>query len=214
MKTDALIAVLATEAAPVDVRRAQHAFDARLAAGAVLVLLAAVLVFGVRRDLAHAASLPMFWVKLLAPAAVAMAAWVALRRLGHPGMQVGRTPPMAMVAPVALLWILGAGVLLSATPGDRLALLLGRSSAACALGIALLSVPAFWLALQACRQLAPTRLRIAGATAGLFAGAVAASAYGLHCDEMAAPFVALWYVLGLAIPALAGAFLGRRLLHW
>lgn len=213
MKTDALIAALAAEAAPVDARRAERGFDARLAAGAVLVLLAALLAFGVQRDLAHAATLPMFWVKVLAPAAIAIAAWLALRRLGHPGMRLGRTPVAALV-PVALLWMLAAGVLLSAAPGERLSLLLGRSSPACALGIAVLSLPAFWLALQACRQLAPTRLGLAGGAAGLFAGAVAASAYGLHCDEMGAPFVAIWYVLGIAIPAAVGACLGRRLLRW
>jgi hypothetical protein len=31
---------------------------------------------------------------------------------------------------------------------------------------------------------------------------------------MTLPFVAVWYVLGMAIPAALGALLGRRWLHW
>jgi hypothetical protein len=31
---------------------------------------------------------------------------------------------------------------------------------------------------------------------------------------MAAPFLAIWYVLGMAIPAGIGAIVGARLLRW
>lgn len=36
----------------------------------------------------------------------------------------------------------------------------------------------------------------------------------LHCTEMQAPFLAVWYVLGILIPTGAGALLGSRLLRW
>jgi hypothetical protein len=39
-------------------------------------------------------------------------------------------------------------------------------------------------------------------------------AYALYCPEMAAPFVAIWYLLGMLIPAAAGAVLGPLLLRW
>ena len=64
------------------------------------------------------------------------------------------------------------------------------------------------------KELAPTRLRLAGATAGLAAGSAAALVYCLHCPELAAPFVGFWYVLGMLIPAAAGALIGPRLLRW
>jgi len=64
------------------------------------------------------------------------------------------------------------------------------------------------------RNLAPTRLPAAGAAAGALAGGIAAAAYALHCDEMALPFVALWYVLGMAIPAVLGAVLAPPWLRW
>jgi hypothetical protein len=36
----------------------------------------------------------------------------------------------------------------------------------------------------------------------------------LHCPELGAPFIAVWYVIGMFIPALAGALLGPRVLRW
>ena len=37
------------------------------------------------------------------------------------------------------------------------------------------------------------------------AGALATLVYVLHCPESAAPFLAVWYVLGIALPTLLGA---------
>jgi hypothetical protein len=38
--------------------------------------------------------------------------------------------------------------------------------------------------------------------------------YALHCPEVEAPFLAVWYVGGMALPVLAGAALAHRLLRW
>jgi hypothetical protein len=62
--------------------------------------------------------------------------------------------------------------------------------------------------------MAPTRLRLAGAAAGFAAGAVGALVYSVHCPELAAPFLGVWYLLGILIPTAVGALLGPRLLHW
>jgi len=43
---------------------------------------------------------------------------------------------------------------------------------------------------------------------------VGALAYSLHCPELAAPFLGIWYVLGILIPTAFGAWAGPRLLHW
>jgi hypothetical protein len=50
--------------------------------------------------------------------------------------------------------------------------------------------------------------------AGALAGAIAAAAYALHCNEMALPFLAIWYVLGIAVPTVLGALLAPRWLRW
>ena len=62
--------------------------------------------------------------------------------------------------------------------------------------------------------LAPTRPALAGAFSGLVAGAAGALVYAWHCPEMAAPFIATWYLLGIAGPAVVGALLGPMLLRW
>ncbi|MDQ2821723.1 MAG: DUF1109 domain-containing protein, partial [Pseudomonadota bacterium] len=38
--------------------------------------------------------------------------------------------------------------------------------------------------------------------------------YCLHCPEMSPVFVGTWYVLGMLVPALAGALLGPKVLAW
>lgn len=213
MNTDDLISVLAADVSPVDPAQADRRFFTKLAAGAMVALAAMFVLMGTRPDLATAAHSFMFWMKLLFPASLAVAALVALRRLSYPGMRLGRVPAAAAL-PVTLVWLMAGLVLLSAPAGERLALVLGETWIECPVSIALLSVPALGLAFWATRELAPTRPSLAGAAAGLFAGAVAALAYALHCPETQAPFLAVWYVLGMLIPTGAGALLGRRLLHW
>ena len=61
---------------------------------------------------------------------------------------------------------------------------------------------------------APTRPALAGAAAGLLSGALGAVAYALHCPESGLAFVAVWYVLGLAMVGAVGALLGSRLFRW
>jgi len=213
MKTDDLVALLARSAGPVDSAASSRQFARTLASGALLSLVAVLLFLGPRPDWRSAMDVPMFWIKLGFPAATAAAAFIVLRRLAYPGMKVGWTM-FGPLVPVAIVWAMAATVLLAARPADRLPLILGSSSWQCPSFIAALSLPAFLLALRGLRRLAPTRLALTGAVAGLFAGGAAAFAYALYCIEMQAPFLGVWYVLGMSIPAAAGALLGRRLLHW
>lgn len=213
MKTEALAALLARSAEPVDRRAVERRFALHLLLAAVLPVAAIWWLVGLRSDLRSAVELPMFWLKLAFPAATALAAWVVVRRLGHPGMRLGAAP-LGLVAPTAALWLVAAVVLALAPPADRMRLVLGSSWWQCPLAITVLSVPAFALAFRALSGLAPTRLGLAGAAAGLFAGSVAACAYALACTEIQAPFLAVWYVIGMLIPAGAGALAGWRWLRW
>jgi hypothetical protein len=92
--------------------------------------------------------------------------------------------------------------------------LLGQTWAVCPHLIAMLSAPVFVGTVWPMKGLAPTKPVLAGAAAGMLAGAVATVVYALHCPEMAAPFLATWYLLGMAIPTAVGAALGPRLLRW
>jgi hypothetical protein len=90
-----------------------------------------------------------------------------------------------------------------------LAMWLGQSWSVCSSIVFLLSVPIFGGLLWSFRRLAPTRLRAAGATAGLTAGAWGATLYCLHCPEVSAIFVLTWYTLGISLAALPAPSLGR-----
>lgn len=212
MKTDELIALLASRADPVRPRQVHLRFLGVLAAGAGVVLLAMLAVLGPRADLATAAGSGMFWWKLAFPGAVAACAFVGLRRLGYPGTPLGVIPRLA-AAPFALVWAGSAAMLASSLPAQRASLLLGSSGPMCSVLIVALSVPASAAALFAVRALAPTRPCFTGAFAGLLAGACAAFVYALHCTEMQLPFLGAWYALGMVVPAVAAAACGARMLR-
>jgi hypothetical protein len=112
------------------------------------------------------------------------------------------------------MWILAAVTLAGAQRELWDEMVFGRTWRSCPLLIALLSVPLFVAVVWAMKGLAPTRLRLAGAAAGLLAGAAGALIYCLHCPELAAPFVGTWYLLGMLIPTSVGALLGPWLLRW
>jgi hypothetical protein len=213
MKTDALIAMLANGVVPVAPDTARKRFQTALVWGLAGALVIMVLVFGVRRDLGDAARLPMFWIKLAFPLALAVPALVLSARLSHPGVRLG-AQQYALVLPWLLLTTLAAWVLLRAAPDERVALVMGKTWASCAFNIALISVPALASVLWAMKGLAPTRPALAGACGGLLSAALGTLVYTLHCPEMQAPFLAVWYVLGMLIPTAAGALLGSKLLRW
>ena len=213
MKTDELIAMLASGAEAVEPHPLRRRFALALGWGAFGTTLLMAILLGVRPDIAEAARLPMFWVKLAFPAALLAGALLATVRLSRPGVRLGRVPA-AIAAPVLAVWLLAAIVLLGAAPAERPQLVFGETWVYCPFIIAALSVPPFGALLWAMKGLAPTRLALAGAAAGLLAGAVGALVYTLHCPEMESPFLAVWYLLGMLIPTAVGAMLGPRLLRW
>lgn len=213
MKTDDLVTLLATGAGPVEPNAAARRYATALGWGAFGGTLLMAIALGVRPDLDEAARLPMFWIKLAFPAALAVGGLVAASRLAHPGMRLGRVP-LALVAPVVAMWSLAAYVLAGAAEPARAELVLGETWDSCPFYIAALSAPAFVAAIWAMKGLAPTRPTQAGAASGLLAGAIGAAVYALHCPEMAAPFLGTWYLAGMLIPAAIGALLGPWLLRW
>ena len=213
MKTNDLVLMLATGAAAVEPNAAARRYATALALGTAAAMLLMVMLLGVRSDLAHAIFLSKFWIKLGFVACMAAASLLLALRLSQPGRQLDQAPTL-LAAPVLAIWILAAVALINATPLQRVSLFLGDTWAICPFLIAMLSVPVFGSTIWAMRGLAPTRLRLAGAAAGLLAGTTGALVYCIHCPEMAAPFLGFWYLLGMLIPTAAGALSGPRLLRW
>jgi hypothetical protein len=213
MRTDELIVALSRQTDAIDpsipLRRLAVASLLGIAAALPLMLWR----LGVNPDLASDAQTPMFWVKWGFAATVAVASAALVIRLARPGVDTRRAA-QAVASPIVALWGLAAFVLLAAAPAERMPLTMGSSWNTCPFNISMLSVPALVLLLAAVRSLAPTRLRWAGAATGLLAGALGTLVYVLHCPELEAPFLAVWYVLGMLVPVAVGALVGPRVLRW
>jgi len=213
MKTDDLVGMLAAGVGPVAPRAVERRYAAAFGWGAFGSILLMALFLGVRPDLSEAARLPMFWVKLAFPALMIVAALYTVLRLSRPGVPVPHAPAL-IAAPIAAMWLLAVLALASAEAGQRGALIFGETWAECPFNISLVALPSFLAAMWAMKGLAPTRAALAGGAAGLLAGSMGALAYALHCPEMAAPFLGIWYLLGMLIPAAVGALIGPLVLRW
>ena len=213
MKTDDLVAMLANGPVAAPRRSASRRIGLAVLAGLPLSLLILFAEYGLRRDLAQAMFWPMFWVKLLFPLCIALAAFVMVQRLARPGV-AARQAWVGAALPVLLIWVLAAVAWFTVPAEERMPSLMGQSWRICALSIGLMALPVFAATLVALRGLAPTQPALAGAAAGALAGGVGAAVYALHCMELTAPFLAVWYVSGIVVPVLAGAVLGPRLLRW
>jgi hypothetical protein len=213
VKTDDLVAMLARGAGAVDARVPRRRLVLSLLGGASIAVLLMATWLRVNPALDSYGQVPMFWVREAFCGAMAVGGLLAAQRLARPGGALAGVRWALVVPPVAL-WMLAAAALVAADAGARLDLVRGVSWTECSVNIAVLALPVFVAMLWWMKGLAPTRLRLSGAAAGLAAGAVGALVYTLHCPELAAPFLGIWYVLGMLLPAAAGALLGPFLLRW
>jgi len=212
MQTDDLIVQLSDKLEPVEngsVTRTLMIGALLGFAGSVLVMVA---VLGPRHDLVHAVTGFGLLMKLAYTFMIAAFGFWIVERAGRPGTDMAR--PVLMLALPLLAIALLAALQMAAPGADIRHLVMGRSSRVCAVLVAMTALPTLVAAFWALRQLAPTRLGLAGAGAGLFAGGVGAFVYAFHCPETAAPFVAIWYTLGIALTTGIGGILGPRLLRW
>ena len=213
MKTDELVALLARDATPVK----RGALPMRIGIFSIVGAIAAfgILVawLGIRPDLAEAVTGSTYWMKTLYTFGVGIAGFALVERLSRPGAKGRIGWALAGFFTVAILAI-AASQLIATPPEQMRAAFMGSSWDKCPWRILALSLPGLAVILWTMRRFAPTRPALAGAAAGLLAGGIAATVYGLHCQEIAAPFVALWYSLGMILSAIVGSLIGSRLLRW
>ncbi|MEX3980914.1 DUF1109 domain-containing protein [Paraburkholderia sp. EG287A] len=213
MKTRELVTRLASDVSPIEryavPRLLTRALLHGLAASAALL----VALYGVRSDMPELILTTMFWVRLAFPLAIIAAAVALAERLGRPGARL-RLAGLAAALPVASMLLAAGSVLLATPPGYRLELMLGTTWRTATANVVLLSLPSLAAILRAMKQLAPTRLALAGAGAGLLAGAQGLLVYSLYCSEMAVPFWGVWYVLAIVITTVVGSAVAPRCLRW
>jgi hypothetical protein len=212
MRTDDLIAQLSDGLEPVKTGAVTRLLLVAVAAGLAASALVMLTVLGPRHHFAVAITDFGMWMKLAYTFALSMFGFGLVERAGRPGADMLR-PALLLALPVLAIALLAA-LQMTAPGADVHRLVMGQSARICAILILLVAAPSLVAAFWGLRQLAPTRLTLAGAGAGLFAGSLGAFVYAFHCIEDSAPFVAIWYTLGIALTSAIGAFLGRWALRW
>lgn len=213
MKTDDLIETLVADLSPAPPRAVGGRFALMALAGGAAALALLLAWLGPRPDLSLAMAGAMFWMKAGYACVLAVAGLWAVERLARPAGSP-RGGLILGLGAIGLLLALGATQMMATPEEQRMAAWLGGSWRQCPIRILMLSIPTLVLTLLVLRRLAPTRLALAGAAAGLFAGGVATAIYGLHCPETTRAFVATWYSLGVALSAGLGAVVGPFVLRW
>jgi hypothetical protein len=212
-RTAELIQHLTADVRPISSQALVRRLFAGLVVGIAIALLVLLLSVGVRADLRTAVFTVPFWMKWLYAGSLSVIGFGWCVRLARPDAK-SITLPWWMLVPVALLLLLSLYELRYAPAEAVHKLWMGHSALICPFNIMGFALPVFVSVALMLRRLAPTRLRLAGFAAGCVAGASGAVVYALYCNESAAPFVLVWYSVGMVLPALVGAALGPRLLRW
>jgi len=213
MKTRELVTRLASDVSPIERNAVPRLLTRALLHGLAGSAALLVALYGVRSDMPELILTTMFWVRLAFPLAIIAAAVALAERLGRPGARL-RLAGLAAALPVASMLLAAGSVLLATPPGYRLELMLGTTWRTATANVVLLSLPSLAAILRAMKQLAPTRLALAGAGAGLLAGAQGLLVYTLYCSEMAVPFWGVWYVLAIVITTAVGSAVAPHCLRW
>lgn len=212
MKTDDLIRALAADHRPAGPSPAAALLLAALAG--LSVSAAAFLIWvGLRPGLGGLLTSWAFMLKPLEMGLLVVAAAAMLLTLAKPGLSPRRALRLAALVPAIMLAAL-AVELTSVPRGEWLVRLAGEHWSVCVINMVLLALPMLAALLLGLRFGAPTRPALAGAAAGLLAGALSASLYISHCPDDSPLFVAAWFTLAIAIVTALGAALGARLLRW
>ncbi len=212
MKTDELIQSLSADLSKVTPGAVARRVALGLGLGGAASVILMLAWLGPRPDIAQAIRTPMFWMKLGYAATTGLILAVLLTRLAKPSARPGALVLIAL-GPFAIVVLMAAVRFIQAPLETHRVLLMGHSSMICPWRILAIGLPVLGGAVWAVRGLAPTRLWLAGLAAGGCAGGIGAAIYAIACNETSAPFLAIWYTLGILTVAAAGG-LGSRLLRW
>jgi hypothetical protein len=213
MKTNDLIAMLATDASATPTVSPLRRCAKATAAGVAISLALVLTLWGLNPELNALAHTQAFWVKVVWLLLTCTFAMPVVMHLARPGVAAGRGV-WGIAAALAGMASLALAQVATVDADTGMQLMLGGSWQICSASIAALSVPLLAALLWMLRSMAPTRPALAGASAGLMAGAMSGLVYSLHCPETAYAFLAVWYVAGMAVMTGVGALLGSRLLRW
>ena len=212
MQTSDLIRAIAADASRPRIPLGQAWRIALLAA----ILLAATVflaTLGPRHDIDQALHTIRFPFKFVVTLTLAACTVPLIVSLSTPGATIESRLPLLLLAP-GLLAAAMATELLVVPPSQWIARTIGANNLYCLALIPLIGLAPLAAFLLTLRYAAPTRPGVAGAAAGLLAGALSATFYAAHCTDDSPLFVAVWYSLAIAILAALGAIAAPRLARW
>ena len=212
MKTSDLIRALAADS-EVRAMPPGRALALALIPGVAIALGLHFVVLGLRPHLLTLLGEPRLLFKLCLTFLLVALSGPLVLRLVRPGASVRRAALMLAIVP-ALLTAATLAELLAVPAAEWGQRLIGSNAMFCLKTIPFLAAAPLAAALLALRQGAPEHPALAGAAAGLFAGAIGAACYATHCPDDSPLFVAAWYTLGIGIVAAIGAAAGSRCLRW
>jgi hypothetical protein len=210
---DQLVESLVADLTPVADPPVAQRLAIGLGAGLTLSVALVGLVLGFRPDMHTATLTMMFWIKLAYVSGIGAIALWAVERLARPGVPTGNLL-LWLLVPTLGVAALAVTQLINGPAEAREHLIMGFSAAAAPWRILVAALPPLVGLAWAVRGLAPTRLVFSGAMVGLAAGGFGAASYAMHCQESTAPFLFIWYSLGVIACGAVGAVLGPRVLRW
>jgi hypothetical protein len=211
MNTDQLINAITTDVAPTRPLSRSFGYATMLGImGSGLIFFVAV---GPRQDLAAALETWRFLFKFVITAPLAVAATLVVYRMANPSMW-SRLRLSSILIPPCLLASAAMLELIVLPKSLWVARLIGSNSENCMTLIPLLAIFPLACFLIVLKRAAPLHPGMAGALAGLAAGAIAATFYALNCFDDSPLFVVTWYPLAIGTVIAAGYFCGRRFLSW
>lgn len=213
MSTESLIAELVADLAPVRQR-------SMMREGLILGLLAAVelglyLSLGnARPDIGTAMALPSFWWKLGSLGLLSVVSVVTALRSFHPvdspkrGLRL-----LGLLVTVSLMigWLIDGSTPASGGLVDRL---MWRHGIDCVVAMTKLSIPAVVALGLLMRRGAATEPRGSALAAGTASAAWGAFVFVFNCPHDDPLYIAVWYLVGCAIIAIAGRLILPRIARW
>ncbi len=213
MTSERLVEMLSARLTPVRVRRLSHDALLLAAIGAVELLLLLLLV-GARPDLATAITRPFFWWKLAAmgvPTAIALTATLRSfdpTRSPRPGL---RGAAIAVAVALALGWLLDATHRSGTTIAGRMQ---WHEGMRCMAWMAMLALPMIAALGALMRRSAPTDPAGTARAAGTAGAAWGAFVFAFACPHDDPLYVAIWYLAGCSLVAVAARWLLAPVARW
>ncbi|MBI1682225.1 DUF1109 domain-containing protein [Caulobacter hibisci] len=177
-------------------------------AGGLAALLLIFFWLDLRPDIESAPAHPFFWLKMAFTVSLGAAGFDGFARL----LRGGPPAPTAIIVAVIAMLVFAVGGVTEALrlePAMLARQFFPASIGSCLFNVVALALPTLLLSLTALRCMERERSALVGFSAGIFAGGLAASVYGLHCPHATFLFVGLWYGGGVLLCGLAGAAINR-----